>query len=73
MKESWGGKRGRRKPWRNQQMLSAKLRRESCPGSLKMRMQNFPLDPIIRKSPRDFHECTFGEVEGTKVRLQWLE
>ena len=53
-------------------MLSAKLRRESSPGSLKM-MENFPLDLIIRRSPRDFHECTFHEVNGTKLGLQWLE
>ena len=54
-------------------MLSAKLRRESSPESLKMRMENFPLDLVIRRSPRDFHECTFHEVNGTKLGLQWLE
>lgn len=37
-----------------------------------MRTKNFPLGLTMR-SPRDFRECAFGEVEGIKVKLLWLK
>lgn len=52
---------------------SAKLRRRLSPGSLKMRTENFSLNPIIRRSPRNFCMCTFGEVEEVKVGWQRLK
>lgn len=68
--ERWGGKKGENP--RKQLSMSAKLRTESSPGSLKMRTENSLLDLIIRRSPRAFHMRTFGEVKGVKVRLQRL-
>lgn len=72
LKERWGGERGRRKTWRQELTLSAKLRKALSPRSLKMRTETLPTGSDNSGPPETFISALLGRWAGQEPDCRGL-